>query len=231
MTDPHRVQGDDRGTWAGAATESQHRRPATAWIIAALVVALVATVGIIGAMWLLGRGSNGPAPSAVDDFTVAASTETGPGDGGGQRSSTQSSDSPAPPQDNATTPSSSSVAPTRNSATDSAFVPGELNPRGWTNRVTCNASDDWVYAASNGSDYALICVATPGGGLYYKGLFRGGEAEHDIAAQSGVGTTNARFDTLASGDTHITIDGSELYVYGSGGAIIAQTTFGQVYAQ
>ena len=178
-------------------------------------------------MWLLGRGSGGPAPSGVDDFTVAATTEPGSGDGGGQRSDTQSSNSPAPPQDNATSPSTSSVAP----ATDTASVPGELNPRGWTNRVTCNASDDWVYAASNGSDYALICVATPGGGLYYKGLFRGGEAEHDIAAQSGVGTTNARFDTLAAGDTHITIDGSELYVYGSGGAIIAQTTFGQVYAQ
>ena len=230
MTDPHRGGGYYRDAWDTAAPEPRRRGAATAWVIAALVVALVAAVGIIAAVWLLGRSSDEPSPNAVDDFTVASTTESNSGDGRVQQSETQSSTATSAPAETSTPPSSSAPAPTSTSS-ESTSMPAGLNPRGWKNGVTCNASDDWVYAGSNGADYALICVATPGGGLYYKGLFRGGEAEHDIATQSGVGTTNAQFETLASGDTSIFIDGSELYVYGSGGEIVAQTSFGQVYAQ
>lgn len=230
MTDPHRGGGYYRDAWDAAAPEPKRRGAATPWIIAALVVALVAAVGIIAAVWLLGRGSDEPSPNAVDDFTVAPTTESNTGDGRAQHSETQSSHTTSAQAETSTPPSSAAPAPASTSS-GPISMPAGLNPRGWKNGVTCNASDDWVYAGSNGADYALICVATPGGGLYYKGLFRGGEAEHDIAAQSGVGTTNAQFETLPSGDTSIVIDGSDLYVYGTGGEIVAQTTFGQVYAQ
>lgn len=230
MTDPHGGGGNYRYSWDGAEQAPQRRGSATPWIIAALAVALVAAIGIIATVWLLGRGSGSPSPGAVDDFTSATTTEPTSEAGDAQRSDSASSTTPSAPAEDSTQPSTSSQVPTSTS-TESTPMPAGLNPRGWDNGVLCNASDDWVYAGSNGTDYALICVATPGGGLYYKGLFRGGEAEHDIAAQSGVGTTDARFDTLPSGDTSIKIDGSELYVYGADGEIIAQTSFGQVYAQ
>lgn len=196
----------------------------TAWIIAALIVTIIVVAGAGVAVWLLGRGPSGPAPAAVDDFTTANSAEPSTEDAGATPATTE-----VAPQQH-TTPQSSTTEPQTKTSPSNSY-PAGLSARGWDGALNCNAADDWVYAGSNGSDYALICVATPGGGLYYKGIFRGGAAEHDIAAQAGVGTSNAFFETVPTGDATISISGSDLYVYDTDGQILAQTSFGQVYAQ
>lgn len=225
MTDSRQGGGYYGGGYGYGGYEPEPKRGGSAlpWVITALVVAIIVAVGVVAVMWLMGRGPQDPTPSAADDFTTASHADS---------SAAEPATSTASAEPTTSAPQTTEAPPSPATPTQpSNTYPAGLSARGWDGALNCNASDDWVYAGSNGSDYALVCVATPGGGLYYKGIFRGGEAEHDIATQSGVGTPNAYFSTADLGDSTIAISGSDLYVYDSDGAILAQTTFGQVYAQ
>lgn len=234
MTDPRRGGGYYGGDFGNDFAEPEPRRGGSAlpWVITALVIAIIGAIGVVAVMWLVGRGPSTSTSSGADDFTTvntAGSEEDESTSGSASTSASTSQNSPTTGTTSSAEQITSPALPTE--PVPSGSYPAGLGARGWDGALSCNASDDWVYAGSNGSDYALICVATPGGGLYYKGIFRGGAAEHDIAVQSGVGTPNAYFATDDLGDSTIAISGSDLYVYDSGGNILAQTSFGQVYAQ
>lgn len=134
--------------------------------------------------------------------------------------------SPPAAQPPAAQPSTEPDTPPGNTDGTSSGLPAGLTTRGWTGKITCNAQDEWVYAGGNGSDYAVICVASPSGGLYYRGLYNGGTAEHDIAS-SGSGY----YETVPAGDSYIVISGSDLAVFDLTGASLAGTTFTTVHTR
>lgn len=208
---------------AAPAAPAPSSRGGVGWLVPLLVVAIVAVAGLGAYLVTSDRGGDEPtaAPDSPPAVAAPSSTEASSAAPSSEATETTESSTSVAPSTSAqsSTPRSSS----RPSASDDANLPAGLSTHGWTGQITCNASDEWVYAGGNGSDYAVICKATPGGGLYYRGLFRGGTAEHDIAEYT-LGDSPS-FHTVPSGDTSIYISGADLTVFGAGDAVLAETTF------
>lgn len=193
--------------------------------VTALFLAIIAVVAVGTFLVVNNRSDNSP-PIAVPAPTDSSSQESPTAT---NSATSVSSAEPTTPQSTSAssspTPSSSRSTPsttsTSSSVADPALPPG-LTIHGWEGKIGCNANDEWIYAGGNGSDYAVICVATPSAGLYYRGLFRGGIAEHDLADwEESVGY----FETMPDGGTYIVISGDQLTVYDADSAVLAETTF------
>lgn len=211
---------DGGESYYAAAPAESGRRGGIGWIIPVLVLAIVAVTAL--GVYVLTTNNSDSAPTAAP----ASPTQHAPGSGSSEpadpSSAGQSSTPPSSTAVESSAAESTSPQPEPEQSDDSA-LPAGLTTHGWTGKITCNAADEWVYAGGNGADYAVVCRATPGGGLYYRGLFRGGTVEHDIAEYT-LGTSPS-FHTVPAGDTSVYIHGSDLTVFGAGDAVLAETSF------
>lgn len=147
-------------------------------IIVAAVVAVVAVVVVVGLAVSGMLAWNNTTDDASDDggsplqFTAVPEPEV------------TSETSETPTSVRSPEPSTSS-APTTSSTpttTSSPGTPSDLSPRGWrgVSAASCNSSDEWVYAGTNGEDYAVVCRVGERGDLYYRGFYNDRSAEYDI---------------------------------------------------
>ncbi|WCZ35762.1 hypothetical protein [Corynebacterium heidelbergense] len=188
--------------------------------IVGVSVALTVVLAILGYFWWQSRDHGAqPNEMAQPTFQAAPASTT---------ASSSSSAAPAPsPAPNVPSPNVQAApapAPNRPGSLDE-FGAGmdttddQISPGGWVgiSGAHCNADDQWVYAASNGTDRAVVCRVGANGGLYYRGLYKGGEAERDIASG-----TEGSYRTISDGGTVIVISPKKISVENSSGAELSQ---------
>ncbi|WP_260446760.1 twin-arginine translocase subunit TatC [Corynebacterium bovis] len=107
---------------------------------------------------------------------------------------------------------------------DPGPLPAGLTDHGWTGSpgASCNASDTWVFAARGSESQVVVCRVGDAGGLYYRGEFRGGQAEHDIAASGSGGTW---WRTEPEGGMTITVTPDGLSVDRVDGGTVTTSSF------
>ncbi|MGP9724041.1 hypothetical protein ACT3SZ_08510 [Corynebacterium sp. AOP40-9SA-29] len=195
-------------------------------IIVAAIVAVVLVVGLIAAGMLMWNNSSDDASGddgSSPHFTAVPESDGPSGDSEDTATTetteatetTESQASPSSPDPSTrSTPSSPSTPSTTN-------TPSNLSSQGWrgVTDASCKSSDQWVYAGTNGDDYAVICRVGERGGLYYRGYYNDQAAEYDIdmdRVSSGRWVTNtldrngSRVELTASGVRVIDGSGKEL---------------------
>lgn len=139
-------------------------------IIVAVVVAVVLVVGLVIAGMLAWNNT----------------TDNASGDGGSSLQFTAVSEpdetSESPTSVRSPEPSTSSTTSSTPSTTSTPSTPSDLSSRGWrgVSAASCNSADEWVYAGTNGEDYAVVCRVGERGDLYYRGFYNDRSAEYDI---------------------------------------------------
>ncbi|MGV0868208.1 hypothetical protein [Corynebacterium kalidii] len=183
--------------------------------VVAVVVLVVAVVAV--GMWLWSNQGDGDDTAAPAFTTVPVQTPaTTPGTAGtAQSPSTSPSPTPARPSPERTTRPS-----------DPSDVPSTLGAQGWrgVRAATCNASDRWVFAGTNGEDHAVVCRVGERGDLYYRGYYNNRSAEYDIDMQrAGSGRWVTR--TLDNNGSRVVISGTGVRVVDGGGDTVSSRGF------
>lgn len=189
-------------------------------IVVAAVAVVVLVIGLVAAgvwMWSSqgdGDDSASPAFTAVpDDITSSAPV------------STQSS---TPPQSSPRSPSPSpSPSPSERSGTSgTSGTPSNLTSQGWrgVSAATCNASDQWVFAGTNGEDHAVVCRVGERGDLYYRGYYNDRSAEYDIDMQR-AGSRRWVTRSLDNNGSRVEISGSGVRVVDGDGDSVSSRDF------
>ncbi|MDN6706087.1 hypothetical protein [Corynebacterium glyciniphilum] len=195
-------------------------------IIVAAVAVVVLVIGLVAAgVWMWSSQGDGdesasPAFTAVpDDTTSSAPVST---------QSTQSTQSSTPTQSPSRSPSPSpSPSPSERSGTSGTTgAPSNLTSQGWrgVSAATCNASDQWVFAGTNGEDHAVVCRVGERGDLYYRGYYNNRAAEYDIDMQrAGSGRWVTR--SLDNNGSRVEISGSGVRVVDGDGDSVSSRDF------
>ncbi|WP_291480336.1 hypothetical protein [Corynebacterium sp.] len=187
-------------------------------IIVAAVAVVVLVVGLIAAgLWVWNsQGSDGAAGDDPAPAFTAVPEET-----------SESSESSETSETSAPSPSPSRPAPDRTtSPSRPSDAPSDLTSRGWrgVSAATCNASDRWVFAGTNGEDRAVVCRVGEQGDLYYRGYYNNRAAEYDIDMQR-VGPGRWVTRTLDNNGSRVEITGSGVRVVDGDGDAVSSRDF------
>lgn len=153
-------------------------------IIVAAVAAAVLVVGaiVVGvSVWNTGGNSESSASDGQGAPQFTAVTEETSSESEQVTSSVPSSVTSTSTSAESSSPASPSTS-SESSEPGADGPPGNLDSGGWrgVSDATCNADDEWEFAATNGEDYAVVCRVGERGGLYYRGFYNDRGAEYDI---------------------------------------------------
>ncbi|MBB3115615.1 hypothetical protein [Corynebacterium bovis] len=212
--------------WQDApAAPAEPRRRRGGAVIAGVVVVLVAAVAGGLAAWQPWKTDPAGAAAPSPQFTTTPDRPTTDRSARDETPPTQRVPSaptpgtPSPPRRETPTP-----RPVPPATPDPGPLPAGLTDHGWTGSpgASCNASDTWVFAARGSESQVVVCRVGDAGGLYYRGEFRGGQAEHDIAASGSGGTW---WRTEPEGGMTITVTPDGLSVDRVDGGTVTTSSF------
>lgn len=192
-------------------------------IIVAVVAVLIVVVGLVAAgVWMWSSQDDG-AESGAPMFTAVPGTTV--------TSEAASSDPPASSEPSGSSPSPSAPSPSTPTGTSTTSpspsdAPSTLTSQGWrgVSAATCNASDRWVFAGTNGDDHAVVCRVGERGDLYYRGHYNDRAAEYDIDMQR-VGPGRWVTRSLDNDGSRVEITGSGVRVIDGDGDSVSSRDF------
>jgi hypothetical protein len=192
-------------------------------VILTVVAVVVLVVGVIAAgMWLWGNQGDSD-DAAAPAFTAVPTENPTTEDTAGTSRTSDTSPSPAP----SPSPSPSRPSPERTTRpSDPADVPSTLGTQGWrgVSAATCNASDRWVFAGTNGEDHAVVCRVGERGDLYYRGYYNNRAAEYDIDMRR-VGAGRWVTRSLDNNGSRVEVTGSGVRVVDGDGDTVSSRDF------
>ncbi len=193
-------------------------------IIVAAVAVVVLVIGLVAAgVWMWSSQGDGD-ESASPVFTAVPDDITSSAAGAESETETPSSVQSSTPPRSPSPSRSPSASPSEPSATSG--TPSNLTSQGWrgVSAATCNASDRWVFAGTNGEDHAVVCRVGERGDLYYRGYYNNRAAEYDIDMQrAGSGRWLTR--SLDSNGSRVEISGSGVRVVDGDGDSVSSRDF------
>ncbi|MGP5928293.1 hypothetical protein [Corynebacterium glyciniphilum] len=193
-------------------------------IIVAAVAVVVLVIGLVAAgVWMWSSQGDGD-ESASPAFTAVPDDTTSSAAGAESETETPSSVQSSTPPRSPSPSRSPSASPSEPSATSG--TPSNLTSQGWrgVSAATCNASDRWVFAGTNGEDHAVVCSVGERGDLYYRGYYNNRAAEYDIDMQrAGSGRWVTR--SLDSNGSRVEISGSGVRVVDGDGDSVSSRDF------
>ncbi|HEY4599440.1 hypothetical protein [Corynebacterium sp.] len=206
----------------GPYQQPQEKKSGKGWLIALIVLLILALIG--GGLWWFLAGSK-DGGSSEDPVTVY---ETEYEDESSSEKTTAKEDDEDEDEDTETSEPEDSDGP--KAVSSPSDYPSGLRSDGWvvSRNAQCNSTDEWVYAATNGSTYVSICENPNNGRYYYRGYSDGMGYEEDVDMGS-ADVARGKFRVPASPNT-IVIDGKTLRVIGAdGGGLDSQRLPRAVY--
>src|SRR5699024_7118699 len=198
-----------QGYQQGPYQQIQEKKSGKGWLIALIVLLILALIG--GGLWwfLAGSKEGGSNEEPVTVYETEYEDETS-----SEETTTEEDDEDDDEGSETSEPEDSNGPKAGSSASD--YPPG-LTGQGWavSDDARCNSSDEWVYAATNGSTYVSICENPDNGRYYYRGYSDGMGYEEDVNMGS-ADVARGKFRVPASPNT-IVIDGKTLRVIAADG--------------
>lgn len=193
----------------GPYQQTQEKKSGKGWLIALIVLLILALIG--GGLWWFLAGSK-DGDSSEEPVTVY---ETEYEDESSSEKTTSKEDDEDEDEDTETSEPEDSNGP--KAVSSPSDYPSGLRSDGWeaSRDARCNSTDEWVYAATNGSTYVSICENPDNGRYYYRGYSDGMGYEEDVDMAS-ADVARGKFRVPAAPNT-IVIDGKTLRVIGADG--------------
>lgn len=193
----------------GPYQQPQEKKSGKGWLIALIVLLILALIG--GGLWwfLAGSKDGGSSEEPVTVYETEYEDETS------SEETTAEEDDEDEDEDTETSEPEDSNGP--KAVSSPSDYPSGLRSDGWTvsRNAQCNSTDEWVYAATNGSTYVSICENPDNGRYYYRGYSDGMGYEEDVDMAS-ADVARGKFRVPAAPNT-IVIDGKTLRVIAADG--------------
>ena len=201
--------GYGQGFQQGPYQQAPEKKSGKGWLIALIVLLILALIG--GGLWWFLAGSK-DGGSSEEPVTVY---ETEYEDKTSSEETTAKEDDEDEDEDTETSEPEDSNGP--KAVSSPSDYPSGLTGQGWTvsRNAQCNSTDEWVYAATNGSTYVSICENPDNGRYYYRGYSDGMGYEEDVDMASAE-VARGKFRVPAAPNT-IVIDGKTLRVIAADG--------------
>ena len=198
-----------QGYQQGPYQQIQEKKSGKGWLIALIVLLILALIG--GGLWWFLAGSK-DGGSSEEPVTVY---ETEYEDDSSSETTTSKEDDEDEEEDTETSEPEDPNGP--KAVSSPSDYPSGLRSNGWavSSNARCNSTDEWVYAATNGSTYVSICENPNNGRYYYRGYSDGMGYEEDVDMAS-ADVARGKFRVPAAPNT-IVIDGKTLRVIGADG--------------
>ncbi|CAQ05762.1 hypothetical protein [Corynebacterium urealyticum] len=193
----------------GSYQQAPEKKSGKGWLIALIVLLILALIG--GGLWwfLAGSKDGGSSEEPVTVYETEYEDETS------SEETTAKEDDEDEDEDTETSEPEDSNGP--KAVSSPSDYPSGLRSDGWTvsRNAQCNSTDEWVYAATNGSTYVSICENPDNGRYYYRGYSDGMGYEEDVDMAS-ADVARGKFRVPAAPNT-IVIDGKTLRVIAADG--------------
>ncbi|MDK6301664.1 hypothetical protein QP140_03520 [Corynebacterium sp. UMB9976] len=189
--------------------QAPEKKSGKGWLIALILLLILALIG--GGLWwfLAGSKEGGSNDEPVTVYETEYEDEPS-----SEKTTTKEDDEDEDEDTETSEPEDSNGPKAVSSPSD---YPYGLRSDGWevSSNARCNSTDEWVYAATNGSTYVSICENPDNGRYYYRGYSDGMGYEEDVDMAS-ADVARGKFRVPAAPNT-IVIDGKTLRVIGADG--------------
>lgn len=197
----------------GPYQQPQEKKSGKGWLIALIVLLILALIG--GGLWwfLAGSKDDGSSEEPVTVYETEYEDESS----SEKTTAKEDDEEEDEDEDEDTETSEPEDSNSPKAVSSSSDYPSGLQSNGWevSSNARCNSTDEWVYAATNGSTYVSICENPDNGRYYYRGYSDGMGYEEDVDMAS-ADVARGKFRVPAAPNT-IVIDGKTLRVIGADG--------------